>query len=190
VKPHASPKIKVANNKYYFCFSICQSVKTHVKNRVRIRKNMNDRRSDMSKLGALTILLALAAVIYFFSPGSQVQVAKKQQAIEATMPDALTNEPAKPTQAEIPAPELTNSIEPHSDHEGHDENEKIEIPQYIKDSLEAQRIPASELVKEKHSDGSSSIDFKGQYQHVPIAIIGEDGKVKITETRIEPIVGQ
>jgi hypothetical protein len=141
----------------------------------------------MGKLGALTILIALAAVIYFFSPGSQVQVAKKQQAIEATMPEALTNEP---TQAEIPPSELTNSIEPHSDHEGHDENEQIEIPQYIKDSLEAKRIPASELVEEKHDDGSSSIDFKGQYQHVPVAIIGEDGKVKITETRIEPIAGQ
>lgn len=144
----------------------------------------------MGKLGALTILIALAATIYFFSPGSQVQVAKKQQTIEAAMPEALTNEPAKPTQTEIPASELTNSIETHSDHEGHDENEQIEIPQYIKDSLEAKRIPASELVEEKHGDGSSSIDFKGQYQHVPVAIIGEDGKVQITETRIEPIAGQ
>ncbi|MGK0405611.1 MAG: hypothetical protein ACJAR6_000986 [Oleispira sp.] len=138
----------------------------------------------MGKLGALTILIVLAVVIYFFGPGSQVQVAKTQQAIEATMPAALTNEPSK---AEIPPSELTNSIETHS---GHEEYEKIEIPQYIKDSLEAKRIPASELIEEKHSDGSSSIDFKGQYQHIPVAIIGEDGKVKITETRIEPISGQ
>jgi hypothetical protein len=144
----------------------------------------------MGKLGALSILIALAAIIYFFSPGSQVQVAKKQQAIEATMPEALTNEPAKPTQAEIPASDLTNSIETHSDHEGHDENEKIEIPQYIKDSLEAQRIPASELVEQHHPDGSVSIDLKGQFQHVPVAIIGKDGKMKIIEKTIEPIANQ
>jgi hypothetical protein len=141
----------------------------------------------MGKLGALTILIVLAVVIYFFSPGNQVQVAKTQQAIKTTMPAALTNEPSK---TEIPASDLTNSIKTHSDHKGHDEYEKIEIPQYIKDSLEAKRIPASELFEEKHSDGSSSIDFKGQYQHVPVAIIGKDGKVKITETRIEPISGQ
>ena len=139
---------------------------------------------------ALAILLAVAAVIYFLNPGSQVQVAKKQQAIEVSQPDALTHEQTTKSDAKTSRTPLNDSTEPRSDHEGHDSNDKTEIPQYIKDSLEAKRIPASELVVEQHADGSSSIDFKGQYQHVPVAVIDESGKVKIIETRIEPIADQ
>lgn len=144
----------------------------------------------MGKLGALTILVALAAVIYFFSPSNQVQVAKELVAIEIPQSESIKNQQTDEAEPASSQSQSSSSLEPHRDHEGHDENEKIEIPQYIKDSLEAKRIPASELVEEKHADGTSSIDFKGQYQHVPVAIIGEDGKVKITETRIEPIADQ
>jgi hypothetical protein len=151
---------------------------------------LNNWRIDMSKFWALAILLAVAAAIYLLNPGSQVQVAKGQQAIEAAQPDALINEKVKDTQSKDSQTQPIYSAEPHSDHIGHDTNEKNEIPQYIKDSLEAKRIPASELVEQQHADGSSSINFKGQYQHVPVAVIGEDGKVKIIETRIEPISDQ
>ena len=144
----------------------------------------------MGKLGALTILVALAAVIYFFSPSNQVQVAKELVAIEVPQSESIENQKTDEAEPASSYSQSSNTLEPHSDHEGHDEKENIEIPQYIKDSLEAKRIPASELVEEKHADGTSSIDFKGQYQHVPVAIIGEDGKVKITETRIEPIADQ
>jgi hypothetical protein len=144
----------------------------------------------MGKLGALTILVALAAVIYFFSTSNQVQVAKELAAIEIPQPDAINNLTTDEAEPENSQSQSSNLLEPHSDHEGHGENEKIEIPQYIQDSLEAKRIPASALVEEKHADGSSSINLKGQYQHVPVAIIGEDGNVKITETRIEPIADQ
>jgi hypothetical protein len=144
----------------------------------------------MGKLGALTILVALAAVIYVFSPSNQVQVAKELAAIEIPQPDAIKNQPTNEAELASSQSQSNNLLEPHSDHEGHEENEKIEIPQYIKDSLEAKRIPASELVEEKHADGSSSIDLKGQYQHVAVAVIGEDGKVKIIETRIEPLADQ
>jgi hypothetical protein len=141
----------------------------------------------MGKLGALTILIALAAVIYVFSPSNKVQVAKELAAIEIPQPDAINNLPTDEVEPANSQFQSSNSLKPHSDHEDHEENQKSEIPQYIKDTLEAKRIPASALVEEKHENGTSSIDFKGQYQHVPIAIIGEDGKVKITETRIEPI---
>jgi hypothetical protein len=164
-------------------------VKTHVKNRVTTIKNLNDRRVDMSKLGTLAILVALAAVIYVFSPSNQVQVAKELATIEIPPSESIKTQPTDEAEPENSQSQSSNSLKPHRDHEGHDENEKIEIPQYIKDSLETKRIPASALVEEKHADGTSSIDFKGQYQHVPVAIIGEDGKVKITETRIEPIAG-
>ena len=143
----------------------------------------------MSKLGALTILLALAAAIYFFSTSNQVQVAKEEQLIEAAQPETINNVQAGEAESKISQSQSTNSA-PHSDHESHGSNEQTEIPQYIKDALEAKRIPASELVEEKHADGSSSIDFKGQYEHVPVAVIGEDGKVKIIETRIEPLADQ
>jgi hypothetical protein len=144
----------------------------------------------MGKLGALTILIALAAVIYFLSPGSQVQVAKKQQTIETAQPEQAKNTQTKDTPPQNSQTQSTSPLNPSHDHEEHNANDKVEIPQYIKDSLDAKRIPASDLVEKKHADGSSSIDFKGQYQHVPVAVIGEDGKVTITETRIEPIADQ
>jgi hypothetical protein len=144
----------------------------------------------MGKLGALAILIALAAVIYFLSPGSQVQVAKKQQNIEAAQPEQEKSTQAKDTPAQNSQTQSTNPLNPSHEHEEHNANDKVEIPQYIKDSLDAKRIPASDLIEKKHADGSSSIDFKGQYQHVPVAVIGEDGKVKIIETRVEPITDQ
>ena len=151
---------------------------------------MNDWRIDMGKFGALAILLAVAAVIYLLNPGSQVQVVKEQPAMEATQPDVVTNEQATKVDTENSKTQLIDSAKPHSDHEDHDTNNTTEIPQYIKDSLQAKRIPASELTVEQHADGSSSIDFKGQYQHVPVAVIDENGKVKIIETRIDPIANQ
>ena len=144
----------------------------------------------MGKFGALAILLAVAAVIYLLNPASQVQVVQEQPAIEALQPDAVTNEQSTKVDTESSQTQLIESEKPHSDHEGHDSNDKTEIPQYIKDSLQAKRIPASELAVEQHADGSSSIDFKGQFQHVPVAVIDESGKVKIIETRIEPIADQ
>jgi hypothetical protein len=144
----------------------------------------------MGKLGALTILIALAAVIYFFSTSNQVQVVKELAAIEIAQPDSIKNQPTDEAEPASSLSQSSHSLKPHNDHKDHAENEKIEIPQNIKDSLEAKRIPASELVEEKHADGSSSINLKGQYQHVPVAIIGENGKVKITETKIEPIADQ
>jgi hypothetical protein len=116
----------------------------------------------MGKLGALAILVALAAVIYFFSPSNQVQVAKELVVIEIPQSESIKNQQTEEAEPPSSHSQSSNLLEHHSDHEGHDENENIEIPQYIKDSLEAKRIPASELVAEKHANGTSSIDFKGQ----------------------------
>lgn len=140
----------------------------------------------MGKLGTLIILVALAAVIYVFSPSHQVQVAKELNAIEIPQ-DSIKNLPTDKAELVTSPSQSSNSLKPHSDH---DENEKIEIPQYIKDSLDAKRIPASELVKQHHPDGSVSIDLKGQFQHVPVAVIGKDGKMTIIEKTIEPIANQ
>ncbi len=136
----------------------------------------------MGKLAALTTLLTIAFLVYFFTP-SQVQVA---------------NTTIESEQSRIEVKEKTKQIKPltiqqvnkdspeHSHPHNTSADENDHIPQYIKDQLESKRIPASELTVQKHPDGSSSIDLKGQFQHVPVAILGEDGKVKIVETRIEP----
>lgn len=142
----------------------------------------------MNKLGALIMLVAVAAVINFLNPGSQVRIPSSlpiEAGIEQPNPSA-NKQTASRTMKDSQDSLKNTDAAPHS-HEVSTAVEQVEIPQYIKDSLEAKRIPASELVEEKYADGSSSIDFKGQYQHVPVAVIGEDGKVKIVETRIEPI---
>jgi hypothetical protein len=54
----------------------------------------------MGTLGALTLLIALAAIIYVFSPRHQVPMAKELAAIEIPQHDSIKNLPtdeAKPT---------------------------------------------------------------------------------------------
>jgi hypothetical protein len=145
----------------------------------------------MGKLGALTILVALAAIIYFFSPGSQIKVSESIPAdANIEQPDSIENKQTTSSATDHPDHILKNSNEtPHS-HELSVTDTPVEIPQFIKDSLEAKRIPASELVEQHHPDGSVSIDLKGQFQHVPVAVIGKDGKMRIIEKTIEPIAEQ
>ena len=72
----------------------------------------------------------------------------------------------------------------------HQHNEPVSIPVEIQAYIEKQRIPASELSETHHPDGSVSIDLKGQYRHVPVAVIGDDGKLRIIETQIRPLSDQ
>jgi hypothetical protein len=160
----------------------------HGKNRATTNKNLNEWRIRMGKLGALAVLLTVAAVIYLLSPDSQVLVAKEQQTVVQSK--TLENEQVKEAHSKNSQSPLMHSIDSHSDSKDSDSNEKIEIPQYIKDSLEAKRIPASELVEQRRSDGSVTMDLKGQYQHMPVAVIGKDGKVRIIEQTIKPIANQ
>ena len=144
----------------------------------------------MGKFAALAILLTVAAVIYFINPGVRVEVPKPSAIQSIQQDDTEIIKIEKTTSPEIKnsiSNDLTNSHQ-HIDGETESSSEEdIVIPQYIKDALEAKRIPASELTAEHHADGSSTIDLKGQFQHVPVAVIGKDGKAKIIETRITPI---
>jgi len=146
----------------------------------------------MGKFAALAILLTVAAVIYFINPGVRVEVSdtiqeqiKQAKAAEPNIIDSINSNP-------VPNTEAAGSNTPLSDKNDDDEHnhaaatDNPRIPQFIKDSLEAKRVPASELVEIQHPDGSVSMDLKGQFQHVPVAVIGEDGKVKIIEAKIEP----
>ena len=142
----------------------------------------------MGKLGALSILIVVAAMIYFFSPSKSVEVSSSAQQRQTPIQENTSQIEPSQTQESITTASKESPLEAQAtdihDHD-HDSQAK-EIPQYIKDSLEAKRIPASELVIEEHPDGSATLDLKGQFQHVPVAILGEDGKVKIVETTIQP----
>lgn len=142
----------------------------------------------MGKLGALSILIVVAAAIYFFSPSKSVEVSSSaQQRQTPTLDNTSQIEPGQ-LQESITTASKESALEVQAtDIHDHDHSSQAnEIPQYIKDSLEAKRIPASELVIEEHADGSATLDLKSQFQHVPVAILGEDGKVKIVETTIQP----
>jgi len=143
----------------------------------------------MGKFAALAILLTVAAVIYFINPGVRVEVPKPVAIEPVQQEDAepLKIQKTNPSDAKNSiSNDLTNSHQ-HIDGDTESSSEEdIVIPQYIKDALEAKRIPASELTVEHNADGSSTIDLKGQFQHVPVAVIGKDGKAKIIETRITP----
>lgn len=132
----------------------------------------------MGKLAALSVLVAVAFMVYFFKPSTQLQVTKTVEPINQGEPVGFSTNTKANTSQELAADVLHQHTDNHQ--------AETEIPQYIKDQIESQRLPASELTVKKHPDGSSSIDLKGQFQHVPVAILGEDGKVEIVETRVEP----
>lgn len=71
-------------------------------------------------------------------------------------------------------------------HEHSHNDQDIEIPVEINAYIEAQRIPRHQLKAVKNPNGSYSLDPQGQFETVSIAVIGEDGKVHITERQIQP----
>ena len=42
------------------------------------------------------------------------------------------------------------------------------------------------LIEKVNPDGSVSVDLKGRFQHVPVAIMGEDGKITVKEFYTAP----
>ena len=112
----------------------------------------------MDKLRALAILMAVAGIIYLFNPGAQVEILTDTRASSAT--DQNIN-----TTPHIKSAPIKATAEKEASH--HKASETQEIPKFIEDALEAKRIPADQLVKKHHPDGSISIDLKGQYQHAP-----------------------
>lgn len=116
-------------------------------------------------------------------------------ATHSTLTSAVS--PQQPSNSYVHTPKLdTHSKNPgeyhtqqrHHDHDHSDQS--IQIPVEINAYIESKRIPASQLTEQYHPDGSVSVDLKGQYQHVPVAVIGPDGKLKIIEKEIKPIPNQ
>lgn len=140
----------------------------------------------MGKLGALLTLLVVAAVIYFFNPNKPAGVSSSSEDIpsEQNTSQLDANQIQQSISLSSKNSTLNTGTTPIHHHDHH--SQESEIPQYIKDSLNAKRIPASELIIEEHADGSATLDLKGQFQHVPVAILGEDGKIKIVETTLQP----
>jgi len=140
----------------------------------------------MGKFAALLVLLSVAALIYFFKPETSSIITDNQA------PQAHDNQSTKPIPAPASAPpaqtqQLQSLHEHDHDHSDHQHESAVQIPEFIQKELEAKRIPASELKQVEHPDGSVSMDLKGQYQHVPVAVLGEDGKITIIEKVIEPL---
>ena len=140
----------------------------------------------MGKFAALLVLLSVAALIYFFKPETSSIITDNQA------PQAQDNQPTKPIPAPASAPpaqtqQLQSLHEHDHDHADQHQESTVQIPEFIQKELEAKRIPASELKQVEHPDGSVSMDLKGQYQHVPVAVLGEDGKITIIEKVIEPL---
>lgn len=140
----------------------------------------------MSKFAALLVLLSIAALIYFFKPETSsmvtdnhpTKVHEVQQAGQIPAPAS-----AQPAQAQ-----QLQSLHDHGhDHSDQHQESAVQIPDFIQKELDAKRIPASALKQVEHPDGSVSMDLNGQYQHVPVAVIGDDGKVRIIEKVIEPV---
>ena len=135
----------------------------------------------MDKLRALAILMAVAGIIYLFNPGAQVEILT-DTSTSSTPDQGISITPlmeATPAEKEATHTETEGAL--------HKPSETQEVPKFIEDALEAKRIPADQLIKKHHPDGSTSIDLKGQYQHAPIAIKSKDGKPQIIERVITPI---
>jgi len=141
----------------------------------------------MGKFAALLVLVSVAALSLLFKPETQVEVSE-QVTPEASSPATSSGSAPQASEAQQ-LQTLAPAHDEHSDHQ-HEHGSDEEIPEFILKSLEAKRIPASELKEVHHPDGSVSMDLKGQYQHVPVAVLDEDGKVKIIEKVIEPIADE
>ena len=74
----------------------------------------------------------------------------------------------------------------HAQHD-HQQDEPVSIPVEIRAYIEKQRIPASELVATPNGDGSYSLNPRGQFETVSIAVLDDDGDVQIVERQIQPI---
>lgn len=138
----------------------------------------------MDKLRALAILMAVAGIVYLFNPGAQVNPDSQVEILTNTGASSATDQNINTTPHIKSAPIKTTAEKEASHHKA---SESQEIPKFIEDALEAKRIPADQLVKKHHPDGSISIDLKGQYQHAPVAIKSKDGKPRIIERVITPI---
>lgn len=159
-----------------------------------------------SRLTLIFSFLAAALVVLLAGiwSGQQPQVIVPQTSSDQAATSHQPERQAPVTTSAAATPPIKRpALSTHTEHQAHyqtadrsatDEKNKDkaspELPAEVHAYIESKRIPASELKPVTHADGSVSLDLKGQYQHVPVAIIGEDGKVTIVETEIKPIADQ
>ena len=158
-----------------------------------------------SRLTLIFSFLAAALVVLLAGiwSGQQPQVIVPQTSSDQADTSHQPERQAPVTTSAATPPIKRPALSTHTEHQAHyqtadrsatDEKNKdkasTELPAEVHAYIESKRIPASELKPVTHADGSVSLDLKGQYQHVPVAIIGEDGKVTIVETEIKPIADQ
>ncbi|UTW49653.1 hypothetical protein [Bacterioplanoides sp. SCSIO 12839] len=159
-------------------------------------------KSKLLLLGLTSSVALIALITGVNSAKDRVVIeAQPSTAISKAVTSAITTTPAPSniqttSQAEsnhIHTPDLnTHPAENatyHTDsrqHEHSHNDQDIDIPVEINAYIEAQRIPRHQLKAVKNPNGSYSLDPQGQFETVSIAVIGEDGKVHITERQIQP----
>ncbi|WP_419810288.1 hypothetical protein [Bacterioplanoides sp.] len=149
-------------------------------------------------LCCLIILAALFALVTGVNSAKKLVIIDEPQpaqnkatATHSTSTSAVS--PQQPSNSYVHPPKLdTHSKNPgeyhtqqrHHDHDHSDQS--IQIPVEINAYIESKRIPKQQLKPVKNPDGSYSLNPQGQFETVSIAVIGEDGKVHITERQIQP----
>jgi len=140
-----------------------------------------------------SVILAIGVLWSGVSSRQQVASVTAEAESDISVPDkSEAASPASPTTPAVARQTLStqspsgryNTLPKH-DH-SHDHSHDIEIPVEIQAYIERQRIPANQLIPTQTESGVPYLDAKGQFEVVSIAVIGDDGKVKITERQIQP----
>ena len=139
-------------------------------------------------LAIVVLVVALLAVNH----NQEVKIVNK----DATRVDTVrSTDPNKRQSSKLANnPNGHNSHESHLNHNGHDHSHDREnkvytvgIPKEIDEALEKRRIPASELKPVVDENGVISLDTKGQFEHVTVAVQQPDGTIVLVEKQIQPI---
>lgn len=150
-------------------------------------------RQSILVIVSLFFTASLVAGIYFAAQQSGstplVEVQPQQQVQpQAAMTQSIKTDDTKP----IARPSLSTSApsgryntQPQQHDHTHDHS--LQIPVEIQAYIDKQRIPQSELQPQRNQQGNLSLDPKGQFETVSIAVLGEDGEVRITERQIQPL---
>ncbi|MCH2040261.1 MAG: hypothetical protein MK185_06465 [Saccharospirillaceae bacterium] len=146
---------------------------------------------------SLIFTASLAGGVYFAAQPtpatlqtSALEKVQPQPQVEITQSLKIDNIPpiSRPSLS-TSAPSGDYSTQPpqhHHDHP-HSHDHTVKIPLEIQAYIEKQRIPQSELQPERNPQGNLSLNPKGQFETVSIAVLGEDGDVRITERQIHPL---
>ena len=134
--------------------------------------------------GAFALIGATLLIAYIVQ--RPVEVHKSTAATPVQTPATqLTNTQAAPSAAQpLVQPAQMSTAHPA----GHLHTESSpEIPEAIRESIAAQRLPAAELITTAHPLGGYTTNLKGQYRTVSVAVRQADGSIAIVEQRIDPI---